>query len=87
VSVAAESRADLIAARAAGLGIGLIVFMLTWSVGARITERLFDAPAHAYVAMGMALATGAVTTIRACHRLGRATDGAQHAIPASSLPE
>ncbi len=78
MSTTVVSRADAIAARATGLGVGLIVFMVTWSIGARITERIFDAPAHAYVAMGMALLAGAVTTVRAGHRLGRATSDAQH---------
>lgn len=84
MSTTTESRAELIAARATGLGVGLIVFMLTWSIGARITERIFDEPAHAYVAMGMALLAGAVTAARAGHRLRRATSDAQHSIPTSS---
>ena len=87
MSTTTESRADLIAARATGLGVGLIVFMLTWSIGARIAEQIFDAPAHAYVAMGMALLAGAVTAVRAGHRLGRAATDAQYAIPASSRTE
>jgi hypothetical protein len=70
----ADARADRVAARATGLGIGLTVFMLTWTVGARITERILEAPGHAYVAMAMALLAGTATTIRAGNRLGRVSD-------------
>jgi hypothetical protein len=73
MSTAAHDRADLMAARATGLGIGLIVFMLTWTIGARITERILDAPTHAYVAMATALLTGAITSVRAAHRLAAST--------------
>ncbi|TPW12246.1 MAG: hypothetical protein FD127_2754 [Acidimicrobiaceae bacterium] len=67
-----DRRADAIAARATGLGIGLITFMLVWTVGARITERMLDGPTSAYVAMGIALAVGVLTTVVAGHRLSAA---------------
>lgn len=86
-TTAGDTGADVVAARATGLGVGLIVFMLTWSIGARITDRILDAPAHAYLAMGVALLAGAVTAVRAGNRLVRAANGAPHAIPASSLVE
>lgn len=73
MSTSADNRADLIAARATGLGIGLIVFMLTWTIGARVTEWLLDAPAHAYVAMAIALLTGTISTVRAARRLATST--------------
>jgi hypothetical protein len=85
MSTTAEARADVVAARATGLGVGLIVFMLTWSIGARITERILDAPAHAYTAMGVALLAGAVTAVRTGHRLARAAIGTHHEILASPL--
>ena len=53
MSTTGETRTDVVGARATGIGVGLIVFMLTWSIGARITERILDAPAHAYLAMGV----------------------------------
>jgi hypothetical protein len=84
MSTTAETRAEVVAARATGLGVGLIVFMLTWSIGARITERILDAPAHAYVAMGVALLAGALTAVGAGNRLVRTADGAQRAIPPSA---
>jgi len=64
-----DRRADRIAARATGLGIGLIVFMVVWTLGARIAERLVDAPTSAYIAMAIAIIAGAVTTVRAARRL------------------
>lgn len=64
-----DDRAERIAARAAGLGIGLVVFMLTWTVGVRITERFIGSPGHAYLAMGIALVVGAVITLLAGQRL------------------
>ena len=64
-----DRRADRIAARATGLGIGLIVFMVVWTLGARIAERLVDAPTSAYSAMAIALIAGVVTTVRAGRQL------------------
>lgn len=88
MNTTAETRADFIAARVTGLGVGLIVFMLTWSIGAGLTEQIFDAPAHAYVAMGVAILAGAITTVHVGRRLGRApANGRQHAIPASPTTE
>jgi hypothetical protein len=65
----ADRQADRIAARATGIGIGLIVFMLTWTVGVRVTERLWGPPSSAYVAMAVAIVLGAVMAITAGHRL------------------
>lgn len=56
---------------ATGVGIGLIGFMVTWIVGARITERILDTPTSAYVAMVVAVVTGTIVTIVATRRLGR----------------
>ena len=65
----ADQRADRIAARATGLGAGLITFMLTWTLGARITERILDTPNSAYAAMIIALVAGVTATLRISHRL------------------
>jgi cytochrome bd-type quinol oxidase subunit 2 len=65
----ADQRADRIAALATGVGVGLITFMLTWTIAARITERMLDTPTSAYVAMVFALITGAVVTTLASRRL------------------
>jgi cytochrome bd-type quinol oxidase subunit 2 len=66
---AADHRADRIAAFATGVGVGLITFMLTWTIAARITERMLDTPTSAYVAMVGALCAGAVVTILTGRRL------------------
>ncbi len=66
---AADERTDRIAARATGLGIGLIAFMVVWLVAARITTQLIGQPAGAYTAMTIALTIGAVTTVAAARRL------------------
>ena len=65
----ANQRADRIAALATGVGVGLITFMLTWTIAARITERMLDTPTSAYVAMVGALCAGAVVTILTGRRL------------------
>jgi|GEM_PF-1913690 len=64
-----DQRADRIAARATGLGAGLITFMLTWTIGARITERILETPTSAYIAMIAAFCAGIVATLRVGHRL------------------
>ncbi len=66
-----DQRADRIAVHATGVGIGLISFMVTWIIAARITERMLDTPTNAYVAMVVALGTGAVVAVVASRRLGR----------------
>lgn len=68
-SITADQRADRIAARATGFGFGLIAFMLTWIVSARITERVLDGPMSAYVAMTLAIAVCIVVTLWVGHRL------------------
>lgn len=69
---AGDQRADRVAAYATAVGIGLITFMVTWTIGARITERILDRPMSAYVAMVAALITGAVVALVASRCLGRA---------------
>jgi hypothetical protein len=65
----ADDRADRIAALATGVGVGLMTFMLTWTIAARITERMLATPTSAYVAMVGALCAGAVVTILTGRRL------------------
>lgn len=64
--------ADRVAARATGIGVGLLVFMIVWLVGALITERLWSQPAAAVVAMTTALVVGIVVAFVATRRLLRA---------------
>jgi hypothetical protein len=76
VNEPASTRADHVAARAVGVGIGLIVFMLTWTLAARVAETVLDPPLHAYVAMGVAVISGAATTVWASIRLSRVSEPA-----------
>lgn len=63
------ARADVIAARFTGVGFGLVAFMLAWTVGARVTDRVWGPPSGAFAAMGVALLIGAVTAFAAGRRL------------------
>ena len=65
------SRADRVAAIATGIGIGLVAFMVTWTVGARITERIWELPMSAYIAMAAAIVVGIGTSALASRRLLR----------------
>jgi len=67
--IAQDHRPDRVAARATGLGIGLIAFMLTWTIGARATTSVLEAPANAYVAMFIAIVVGVAVTLLAGRRL------------------
>lgn len=66
-----DPRADGVAAWATGIGIGLIAFMVTWIVAARLAEALLPAPARAFLAMGAALVVGLATGARQGWRLSR----------------
>lgn len=66
-----DARADRIAARATGVGVGLLVFMVVWLVGVRLTEQIWDRPASAVVAMAIAVLVGSVVAVAAGHRLAR----------------
>ena len=58
---------------ATAIGVGLIGFMVTWLVMARVTERLVGQPAAAIAAMAAAIVAGVITTVVAGRRLGRST--------------
>lgn len=66
-----SNRADQVAAVATGIGIGLVAFMVTWTVGARITERMFERPTSAYVAMATAILVGVIVSAVAAWKLLR----------------
>lgn len=65
----ADARADRVAARATGVGVGLLAFMIAWLVGARVTERIWGPPSSAVVALAIAVAAGILVAIIAGHRL------------------
>jgi hypothetical protein len=62
-------RSEVVAAWATGIGIGLIVLMLTWLVGNRIAGLFWDPPVGPTVAFLGAIAGGVVTGFVAGWRL------------------
>jgi hypothetical protein len=70
-----DARADRVAAWATGVGVGLVVFMVSWLVWNRVLDMIFSAPTGPVVAMTMAVLTGAAVAIRQGRRLaGRVPD-------------
>lgn len=63
--------ADRVAAWVTGIGIGLLVFMITWLVGARLSERIWEQPSAAIIAMTVAVAVGVVVAAASGRRLLR----------------
>lgn len=68
---APDIRANRIAAQATGVGLGLLVFMVVWTLGSQIITRMWGPPSGALVAMGIALLAGIVMTITTWRRLVR----------------
>jgi hypothetical protein len=62
-------RSEVAAAQAVGVGIGLLGLMVTWLVGSRLAELVWDAPAGPIVAFGAAVAVGVFTSIVFARRL------------------
>lgn len=61
--------ADRVAASVTGIGIGLLVFMVAWLVGARLTERIWEQPTAAIIAMSVAATVGVVVAAASGRRL------------------
>jgi len=66
---AADARAYRVAARATGIGIGLLAFMIVWLVGARVAGRIWGPPSSAVVALVVSVAVGTVAALVAARRL------------------
>jgi hypothetical protein len=64
-----HDRSEIVAARGIGIGIGLIVLMVTWLVGNRLAGLVWDPPVGPTVAILAALAAGIVASIVFAHRL------------------
>ncbi|HEX5950295.1 MAG TPA: hypothetical protein VFZ96_04790 [Actinomycetota bacterium] len=62
-------RGEIVAARAIGVGVGLIALMLAWLVGNRLTALAWDPPVGPTVAFLASIAIGIVTAILAGRRL------------------
>jgi len=67
----ANARADRVAARATGVGVGLLAFMIAWLIGARVTERIWGPPSSAVVALVSSVVVGILVAVVAGHRLLR----------------
>lgn len=79
------ARADLISACATALGAGLLAFMVSWLIGARIAEMIWAAPTGPIVAMSAALTVGAIVamlTVRRLLRVVRAEAQVAQSVPA-----
>lgn len=67
------ARADRVAARATGVGVGLLAFMVVWLIGARVTVRIWGPPSSAVVALAIAVVVGILAAVisgrRFAHRL------------------
>ncbi len=67
------ARADRVAARATGVGVGFLALMITWLIGARVTDRIWGPPSSAVVALVIAVMVGIVAAVvsgrRFSHRL------------------
>ena len=70
-SSASDRRADLVAAWATGLGIGVAVFMLIWLVVIRITTLIWAPPVGPVIAMAIAIVAGIAASLGYGWRLSR----------------
>lgn len=64
-----DVRSDLLAARATGVGIGLIVLMVSWLVANRVFTIAWGVPVGPMVAFGLAIVVGLVTSVIAARAL------------------
>jgi len=63
--------ADRVSARATGVGVGLLVLMVTWLIGNRIVGLVWGPPVGPSVAIVAATVAGTVTTLVVGRRLTR----------------
>ena len=64
-------RSEIVAARAVGIGIGLLVLMVVWLIGDRVAGLMWEPPVGPTVAFLGAIAVGVATAIVAGARLSR----------------
>jgi hypothetical protein len=67
-----DGRAERVAARATGVGVGLLAFMIVWLVGVRVSEGIWGPPTSAVVALAASVVAGIVASVVTGHRLLRA---------------
>ncbi len=70
-AVGPNVRADVVAAWAVGVGVGLLTLMIVWLVGNRIFGLVFDAPLGPTVALITALVLAAFVTAVSGQRCAR----------------
>lgn len=63
--------ADVVAARATGVGAGLVVFMVVWVIGNRLTGQLWPPPVGPVAAMIVAILAGVLVAWVMAARLVR----------------
>jgi hypothetical protein len=66
-----EDRAEIVAAWATGIGIGLLVLMVVWLIGNRVAGLFWGPPVGPTVAFLVSIAVGVATAIVAGARLAR----------------
>ena len=64
-----DERGEIVAARAVGVGVGLIALMLVWLVGNRLTALAWGPPVGPTVAFGAAIVIGIATALISGRRL------------------
>jgi len=80
-----QSRADLVAAWAVGIGVGLITLQITWLVANRIASLMWEAPRGPTTAFTIALIVGVVTSVVTGHRLAKSS--AMRDIAITTVPQ
>lgn len=64
-----DRSAERVGAWATGVGVGLAVFMISWLIGSRIADLLWEAPVAPIVAMLFALSVGTGAALGSRRRL------------------
>jgi hypothetical protein len=64
-------RSEIVAARAVGVGVGLLILMIVWLVGNRLAGLFWKPPVGPTVAFLLAIASGIVSAVVAGARLVR----------------
>lgn len=68
-----QSRADLVAAWAVGIGVGLITLQITWLIANRLASLIWGAPRGPMTAFTIAVIAGVVTSVVTGRRLAKSS--------------